>query len=109
MLVVIACFALLMLALPLPLALIGMVVRDSFRRAAVGRWDQTPEGRLRREALESFLVCKARLEGVVLAPEPPVVRLAYVERSVPGYLRMRMVRAAIRRAPDMQERSRDSG
>ncbi|MDC0718992.1 hypothetical protein [Nannocystis bainbridge] len=46
------------------------------RTTAIDAWDRSPAGKLHREALASWLLCKARVEEAVPTGEPPVIRAA---------------------------------
>lgn len=64
---------------------IVIVVRvRSQRRAEIDAWERTPAGKRHREALESWLLCKARVEQAEPTGEPPVLRPAHEYRRRVG-------------------------
>ena len=54
------------------------------RQAAINTWDRSPAGMRHREALESWLLCKARIEQAEPTGEPPVIRAANEGRRRPS-------------------------
>lgn len=52
--------------------------------AAASTWEKSAAGRLHAEALGSWLLAKARIEGASPVDQPPIVRSGYVGRLVGG-------------------------
>ncbi|MCY0987139.1 hypothetical protein OV203_08390 [Nannocystis sp. ILAH1] len=75
-------------------ATIGFFYRLNMQRqAGIDAWEQSPAGTRHREALESWLLCKARVEQAEPTGEPPVFRAAFVgHRMASGRTARRYVR-----------------
>ncbi|MBZ5708582.1 hypothetical protein [Nannocystis pusilla] len=54
------------------------------QQAAIQAWNRSPAGKRHQEALESWLLCKARVERAEPTGEPPVIRVAIESRRVGG-------------------------
>ncbi|MDC0668439.1 hypothetical protein [Nannocystis radixulma] len=71
---------------------------NSQRQAAIDAWDRSPAGKRHREALASWLLCKARVERAEPTGEPPVIRAASESRRM-GSGRVRHIYVTEERRP----------
>ncbi|WP_434420103.1 hypothetical protein [Nannocystis pusilla] len=79
-------------------ATIGYFVRRNMqRRAVIDAWERSPAGTRHREAMESWLLCKARVEQAEPTGEPPVVRPSMVgQRMASGRIVRKFVTEELR-------------
>ncbi|WAS97292.1 hypothetical protein [Nannocystis punicea] len=91
-----------MLMAAVPIWLILRLVSE--RQAKIDAWDRSPAGVLHREALESWLLCKARVEKAEPSGEPPVIRAGYEGKRMSSGRTMRIFVTEERRPMRLQVR-----